>query len=62
MLRAAGELVGDGPLVAGHGGRVVVDLLDEHREGAGDAGCAGLLEGDGDRAGGAGDGAGECRG
>ncbi|MGH3235740.1 MAG: DUF397 domain-containing protein, partial [Streptosporangiaceae bacterium] len=37
-----GELVGDGALVAGDGGRGVVDLLDEQGEGAGDAGRAGV--------------------
>ena len=36
-----GEVVGDGPVVAGHGGRGGVDLLDEQCEGAGDAGGAG---------------------
>jgi hypothetical protein len=53
-----GEMVGDGAVVAGHGGQGGVDLLDQQGEGAGDAGGAGLLEVDGDRSGGPGDGAG----
>ena len=55
-----GEVVGDGAVVAGHGGRGGVDLLDEQGQGAGDAGGAGLLEVDGDRGGGPGDGAGQA--
>ena len=55
-----GDLVGDGAGVAGHGGRVRVDLVEEQFQGAGDAGRGGLLEGDGDRGGGEGDGAGEA--
>src|ERR1035441_7334661 len=55
-----GEVVGDGAVVAGHGGRGGVDLLDEQDQGAGDAGGAGLLEVDGDRGGGEGDGAGQA--
>ena len=54
------ELVGDGACVAGNGGRGGVDFVEEQGQGAGDAGCAGPLEGDGDRGGGAGDGAGEA--
>ena len=54
------EVVGDGAVVAWHGGRGGVDLLDEQRQGAGDAGGAGLLEVDGDRGGGPGDGAGQA--
>ena len=54
------ELVGDGAGVAGNGGRGGVDFVEEQGQGAGDAGCAGPLEGDGDRGGGAGDGAGEA--
>src|SRR6266567_4362951 len=54
-----GELVGDGPGVAGHAGRGGVDLLEEQGEGAGDAGRGGRVEGDGDHAGRAGDGAAE---
>ena len=53
-----GELVGDGPGVAGHGGRGVVDLVDEQGQGAGDAGGAGPLEFDGDPVRGVGDGPG----
>src|ERR1035441_7650144 len=53
-----GEVVGDGAVVAGHGGRGGVDLLDEQDQGAGDAGGAGLLEVDGDRGGGGGGGGG----
>ena len=52
-----GDLVGDGAGVAGHGGRVRVDLVEEQFQGAGDAGRGGLLKGDGDRGGGEGDGA-----
>src|SRR5271165_1276342 len=55
-----GEVVGDWPVVAGHGGRGGVDLLDEQGQGAGDAGGAGLFEVDGDRGGGPGDGAGQA--
>ena len=55
-----GEVVGDWPVVAGHGGRGGVDLLDEQGQGAGDAGGAGLLEVDGDRGGGPGDDAGQA--
>src|ERR1019366_48658 len=55
-----GEVVGDGPAVAGHGGRGGVDLVDEQGEGAGDAAGAGLVELDGDRGGGPGDGAGQA--
>src|SRR6266496_4112058 len=54
------EVVGDGAVVAWHGGRGGVDLLDEQRQGAGDAGGAGLLEMDADRSGGPGDGAGQA--
>src|SRR6266536_6007894 len=50
------DAVGDRPVVAGDYGRGVVDLVDEHGEGAGDAGLAGGFEGDGDRGGGEGDG------
>jgi hypothetical protein len=39
-----GQLVGDGPGVAGHGGRGGVDLVDQQRQGAGDAGSAGPAE------------------
>jgi hypothetical protein len=46
------DLVSDGPGVAGHGGRGGVDLVDEQGQGAGDAGAARLVEGDGDLAGG----------
>ena len=45
-----GQLVGDGPGVAGQAGRGCVDLVDEQGQGAGDAGRVGLLEFDGDRA------------
>src|ERR1035441_3286495 len=55
-----GDLVGDGAGVAGHGGRVGVDLVEEQFQGAGDAGRGGLLEGDGDRGGGEGDGSGQA--
>src|SRR5208337_1529219 len=55
-----GEVVGDGAAVAGHRGRGGVDLLDQQVQGAGDAGGAGWLEGDGDRGGGPGDGAGQA--
>src|SRR5271169_5087331 len=55
-----GEVVGDGAVVAGHGGRGGVYLLDQQGQGAGDAGGAGLLEVDGDRGGGPGDGAGQA--
>src|ERR1017187_3157592 len=54
-----GDLVGDGAGVAGHGGRVGVDLVEEQFQGAG-AGRGGLLEGDGDRGGGEGDGSGQA--
>ena len=54
------EVVGDGAAVAGHGGRGGVDLVDEQCEGAGDAGGAWLVELDGDRGGGPGDGAGQA--
>src|SRR6266496_1638312 len=54
------DAVGDRPVVAGDYGRGVVDLVDEHGEGAGDAGLAGGFEGDGDRGGGEGDGSGEA--
>src|SRR6266568_7054245 len=53
------ELVGDGPGVAGHAGRGCVDLLGEQGEGAGDPWRCGWVEGDGDGAGRAGDGAAE---
>src|SRR5713226_1092875 len=59
-LGCFGQLVGDGPLVAGQAGRGGVDLVDEQGQGAGDAGRAGRLQGDGDRGGGAGDGAGQA--
>src|ERR1035441_490107 len=59
MSGAGGELVGDGAGVAGHGGRVVVDLVEEQPQGLGDGGGAGGGEGDGDRGGGGGDGFGE---
>ena len=55
-----GELVGDGPGVAGHGGRGVVDLVDEQGQGAGYAGGAGPVEFDGDPVGGIGDGPGQA--
>ena len=55
-----GEAVGDGAGVAGHDGRGVVDLVDEHCEGAGDAGRAGPVEVDCDRCGCVGDGAGQA--
>ena len=55
-----GDLVGDGAVIAGHSGRGGVDLLDEQGKDAGDAGGAGLFELDGDRGGGAGDGAGQA--
>ena len=55
-----GEVVGDGAGVAGHDGRGGVDLLDEQRQGAGDAGGGGPFELDGDRGGGVGDGAGQA--
>src|SRR5271166_3479487 len=54
------EVAGDGAAVAGHGGRGGVDLVDEQRQGARDAGGAGLVELDGDRGGGPGDGAGQA--
>src|SRR5271157_159700 len=54
------EVAGDGAAVAGHGGRGGVDLVDERRQGARDAGGAGLVELDGDRGGGPGDGAGQA--
>src|SRR6266702_754921 len=54
------DAVGDRPVVAGDDGRGVVDLVDEHGEGAGDAGLAGGFEGNGDRGGGEGDGSGEA--
>src|SRR6266852_5722120 len=54
-MSGAGELVGDGPAVAGHGGRVLVDLVEEEPQGAGDGPGAGLVEGDGDGVRGAGD-------
>src|SRR5450755_298557 len=57
-----GEVVGDGAVVAGHGGRGGVDLVDEQCEGAADAGGAWLVELDGDRGGGPGDGAGQAAG
>src|ERR1035441_4923499 len=59
-ISVRGDLVGDGAGVAGHGGRVGVDLVEEQFQGAGDAGRGGLLEGDGDRGGGEGDGAGQA--
>ncbi len=43
-LGARSQLVGDGPGVAGHGWAGGVDLVQEQRQGAGDAGCAGLVE------------------
>src|SRR6266516_1746542 len=52
------DAVGDRPVVAGDYGRGVVDLVDEHGEGAGDPGLAGGVEGDGERGGGEGDGSG----
>src|SRR5260370_31219781 len=57
-----GQLVGDGPGVAGHGGRGGVDLVDEQGQGAGDAGGAGPLELDGDGLRGAGGGPGPAAG
>src|SRR5260370_666405 len=54
-----GEPVGDGPGVAGHDRGFVVDLLDEHRQGAGDAGRGGPVELDGDRGASVGDGSGQ---
>jgi hypothetical protein len=53
-------VAGDGAAVAGHGGRGGVDLHDQQVQGAGDAGGAWLVEGDGDRGGGLGDGAGQA--
>src|ERR1035441_9650949 len=47
-----GDLVGDGAGVAGHGGRVRVDLVEQEVQGAGDALRGGPLGGDGDRGGG----------
>ncbi len=38
-LGGVGQLVGDGPLVAGQAGRGGVDLVDEQGQGAGDAGA-----------------------
>jgi hypothetical protein len=35
-MSGTGDLVGDGPGVAGHGGRVLVDLVEEQPQGAGD--------------------------
>src|SRR5437773_9442374 len=58
-MSGAGDLVGDGPGVAGHGGRVLVDLVEEEPQGAGDGAGAGLVEGDGDVGRRAGDGPGE---
>src|ERR1019366_427306 len=48
MSGAGGELVGDGPGVAGHVRRVLVDLVEEEPQCAGDGAGAGGLEGDGD--------------
>src|SRR5216683_2813891 len=56
-MSGTGDLVGDGPGVAGHGGRVVVDLVEELPQGAADGAGGGLVEGDGDGGGGVGDGA-----
>jgi len=60
MSGAGGELVGDGAGVAGHGGRVLVDFVEEVPQGGGDGACPGVVEGDGDRVRGAGDGSGEA--
>lgn len=49
------ELVGDGPGVAGHAGRLNVSLFDEQGEGAGDPGRGRGVEGHGDQAGRTGD-------
>src|SRR5712692_162180 len=54
-MSGTGDLVGDGPGVAGHGGRVVVDLVEELPQGAADGAGGGLVEGDG-----VGDGSGEA--
>src|SRR5258706_14871738 len=59
-MSGTGDLVGDGPGVAGHGGRVLVDLVEEQPQGAGDGAGGGLVEGDGDGGGGVGDGCGEA--
>src|SRR5258706_8324632 len=59
-MSGTGDLVGDGPGVAGHGGRVVVDLVEEQPQGAADGAGGGLVEGDGDGGGGVGDGSGEA--
>src|SRR5712672_2764746 len=59
-MSGTGDLVGDGPGVAGHGGRVLVDLVEEQPQGAGDGAGGGLVEGDGDGGGGVGDGSGEA--
>jgi Phage integrase, N-terminal SAM-like domain len=53
-----GDAVGDRAVVAGDGGRGVVNLVDDHGEGAGDAGLTWGFEDDGDRGGGEGDGSG----
>src|SRR5260221_14181317 len=59
-MSGTGDLVGDGPGVAGHGGRVLVDLVEEQPQGAADGAGGGLVEGDGDGGGGVGDGSGEA--
>src|SRR5258705_10147393 len=59
-MSGTGDLVGDGPGVGGHGGRVLVDLVEEQPQGAGDGAGGGLVEGDGDGGGGVGDGSGEA--
>src|SRR5258708_26811815 len=59
-MSGTGDLLGDGPGVAGHGGRVLVDLVEEQPQGAGDGAGGGLVEGDGDGGGGVGDGSGEA--
>ena len=48
MSRFRGDLVGDLPVVAGEFGWGGVDLVDQEFEGAGDAGCVGLVDRDGD--------------
>src|ERR1035441_1414227 len=53
------DAVGDGPVVAGDGGRGVVDLVDEQGEGAGDAGVSWRFGGEVDGGGGEGNCAGQ---
>src|SRR5258706_4741776 len=59
-MSGTGDLVGDGPGVAGDGGRVLVGLVEEQPEGAGDSAGGGLVGGDGEGGGGVGDGTGEA--